>query len=747
MNEKKLLELAHEHFAEAEEANGEAREQFEEDLRIFDGSGIWPERLRQAREGDPKGARPCLNISDLGPRVHQVTNDFRQNRPAIKIRPVDDKADIGTAEVFNGLARHIEQQSDADIAYETGNFYQSVAGYGYFRMVEEYYEGARELLIKPVFNPLSVFMDPYAMDPVGSDARYCFIVEDIPRATFAREYPGVDTQGWEADVGGSPDGWVTDECVRVAEWFQIETKKQNRIKTAQGEMSEDDYWTRAKDSGEKPEVMGTYENKRTVCMWRKLVGTKILKEVELPLCYIPVFRMAGENYVVNGRRVFKGIVRDSRDAVRMVSYSFSSFVEAVSLQPKAPFVGAAGQFDGYEAEWAAANSDNLAYLEYNPVDLNGQPAPPPRREAPPLASQGLMQAIVLAKDALKDTSGMGAASLGQKGNETSGKAILARQREGDVSTFHLMDNAAKAVRHCGRVLVQWAPKVYDARMVARIIGEDGEAEHAYLDPTQPEAMRKVQGADGSIKTIYNLQVGRYDVIAAVGPSYSTRRVEMVETMNQLFQSQPGLVPIVGDIFLKNQDMPGAEQMAKRLKAMLPPQAAQADAEEDQQPIPPEAQAQMQQLQMQLEEGRSIVQELMQENDQLKAEKTAKDAEIQAKIYAENEATQRTKIQSLASITVAEMNNETKELIAGMQHALTQAQMVNEQQNQFIEKLMQMQQVEHSQSLDIANTQHSQGMDLRNADNAEQQQQFSQQQAMEQQAMAAEQAQQKPPAGG
>jgi hypothetical protein len=461
---------------------------------------------------------------------------------------------------------------------------------------------------------------------------------------------------------------------------------------------------------------------------------------------MPVFRMAGETYIKDGRPVMKGLVRDSRDSVRMVSYMFSTYVEATALQPKAPFVGAAGSFAGFEDAWAGANTDNAPYLEYNAVDVNGQPAPPPQRSQPPMASQGIMQGLALAKDALKDTSGLGAASLGQKGNETSGKAILARQKEGDVSTFHIPDNGAKAIKHCGRVFVQWAPKVYDETKVARIIGEDGSADKAYLDVNQPEAMRKVPQADGSIRKIYNLGVGKYDVVASVGPSYTTKRVEQAEMMNQLFQSFPESFQVLGDIFMENQDGPGTDRMAKRLKAMLPPQAAQAD-EDEEQAIPPQFQAKLQQLEGQLQEGKAIVQELMQENDQLKAEQQAKTAEIKAKIYAEDEATTRTKIQSLASITVAEMNNETKEMIAGMQHALNEAQMVNDRQNQFIDKLMQMQQVEHSQSLEVANTEHSQGMDLRNADNAEQQQQFSQQQAMEQQALAAQQAQQTPPAGG
>lgn len=735
MTEKELLELAREQYAEACEGLSQSREEFEEDVRIFDGQGIWPERLRAAREGDPKGARPCLTISDLAPRVHQVTNDFRQNTPAMKIRPVDDWADPETAKVFNGLARHCEQQSDADIAYETANFYQTVGGEGWFRMVEERCEGSNELAIRPIFNTCAVKPDPFALDPVASTMRYCFIEENVPRAVFEREFPGVDPVSWE---GEDPYNWVTDETVKVAEWMNIETSQKNRIKTLAGEVSEDEYWASAKNTGEKAEVMSTYVEKNTRVVWRKIIAGKILKTVELPITWIPVFRMAGETYVKDGRPIMKGLVRDSRDSVRMVSYMFSTYVEATALQPKAPFVGAAGAFDGFESEWAGANSDNLAYLEYNTVDINGNPAPPPQRSQPPLASQGIMQGLMLAKDALKDTSGLGAASLGQKGNETSGKAILARQKEGDISTFHLPDNAAKAIRHCGRVFVQWAPKVYDEPTVARIIGEDGSADKAYLDPDQDESMRKVQQPDGSIRRIYNLNVGKYDVVASVGPSYTTKRVEQAEMMNQLFQSFPAAFQVLGDIFMENQDGPGTDRMAKRLKAMLPPQAAQADGDDDQQAIPPQVQAQMQQLQQQLQEGRSIVTELMQENDQLKAEKAAKDSETQAKIYATNADLQKTQMQVRGQLAVASMNNETKAAIAGLQQMAQQMQMQMQRQQYVIDTLLGLGQQESAEQ----QAEHQRNMDLRNADSADQQQQFSQQQAMQ-----AAQAQETPPAGG
>lgn len=708
MNEKKLLQLAREQFAEGYEAESIQRSEAQEDIRVYDGSGIWPERLRMAREGDPKGARPCLVVSDLPSRVHQITNDFRQNRPGIKVRPVDDKADKDAAEVFNGVIRHVEQNSMADIAYETANFMQVVAGVGYFRLIEEMYDGKSELCIKTIDDPNSVVMDPFASCPVGSDARYAFVTCEVPRDKFVAEYPKVDLLGWE---GGEDDMWVREDSVRIAEWFSIETKSANRIQTDDGEMGEDEYWADAQESGSKREVKGTRVDKKRVCIWRKLVGTKILKEVELPISFIPVFRMVGEAFVMDGRRVYKGLVRDSRDAARMVSYNFSSYVEAVSLQPKAPFIGAVGQFDGVEASWAAANSENLAYLEYNTVDVNGQAAPPPQRSAPPLASQGLIQGLVLAKDALKDTSGMGPASLGQKGNETSGKAILARQREGDVGSFHYHDNAAKAMRHCGRVMVEWIPHTYNEQTVQRILGEDDESETAVIDPSQGEAVRKVPGRDGRIQTIYNLGVGRYDVVAAVGPSYTTKRVEMAEMMSQLFQSQPALVPILGDIFLANQDMPGADRMARRLKAMLPPQAAQADNEDEGPQIPPEAMAQMQQMQAQLEEGKSLVSELAAQNDDLQRKLESRDAEIKATLYKTDVDLQKAQIQSRTQFGVAAMNNETKAAIAGLQQQVAQMAQMAQKQQYIIDTMLQIGQ---AQSAEVQ-SQHQRDMDLRNAE--------------------------------
>lgn len=686
MNRKteSLLKEARQEFAASAAGENEARDEFQEDLRMYEGEGIWDDQLRNSRINDPKGARPCLTVSDLPPRVRQVTNDVRQNKPAIKIRPVSSNANVETAEIFSGVFRHIEQRSMADIAYETANFYQVVGGTGYFRMVVEDSldePGESELYIRPIPNPLTVFMDPASLCPVGSTARFCFIVEDMLREEFKAVYGDrEEIVGWdEGESEGLNElwgqGWMTQDTVRIAEWMRIEEQATNKIITNNGEMLESEYW----DMENRPESLGTRVDRRIVCMWRKIIGNRILKEVELPITYIPVIRVPGEMFIKSGKVVYKGLVRDSRDAVRMVSYTFSSYIESITVQTKTPYVGAAGQFEGFEDDWVNSNVENAPYLQYNPVSIDGTTAlPAPRREPPPMASQGIIQGLVLAKQALKDVTGLGDASLGQKGNETSGRAILARQKEGDVSTFHYQDNLSKAIRHLGTIGLQWIPHVYGPKKVVRVLGENGEAQQVFLNTEQQVPMQEVNYVDPQgemkVRRIYNLNVGRYDVVTTVGPSFSTKREEAATALSEIFKSAPALIQILGDLYMKNLDVPFSTEAAERLKAMLPPEVAQvANKGQDDLKVPPQVVAQIQQMMQQLQEGAQLVQALQAEKEQLEKALEDKQGEIAAKMAGVQAGVKEETIKSLANINIAEINAESREKIAGLQAQIARMQ--------------------------------------------------------------------------
>jgi len=126
-------------------AYGDSREDELDDLRFLAGSSDnnwqWPADVLSTRgsvQGQTINARPCLTINKLPQHVRQVTNEQRQNRPSGKVIPADDKGDVEVAEIFDGIVRHIEYISDADVAYDTACDCQVAYGEGYIRLLTEY---------------------------------------------------------------------------------------------------------------------------------------------------------------------------------------------------------------------------------------------------------------------------------------------------------------------------------------------------------------------------------------------------------------------------------------------------------------------------------------------------------------------------------------------------------------------------------------------------------------------------------
>jgi hypothetical protein len=309
-------------------------------------------------------------------------------------------------------------------------------------------------------------------------------------------------------------------------------------------------------------------------MWMKTNGYDILDEREWSGKYIPVVRVIGNEWEVDGQIYISGLVRNAKDAQRMYNYWTSQEAEMLALAPKAPFIGYGGQFEGYENQWKTANTTNWPYLEVNPdvTDGAGGVLPLPMRAQPPLPQTGLIQAKMGAGEDIKATTGQYDASLGQQGNERSAKAIVAREKQGDVGTYHYVDNLARAIRYITRQIVDMIPKIYDTQRIARIIGADGEVSMVKMDPSQEEPVREVRDAEtgGLIEKIYNPGVGTYDVMVTTGPGYMTKRQEALDAMSQILQSNPQLWAVAGDLFIKNMDWPGAQEMAERFKKILDP---------------------------------------------------------------------------------------------------------------------------------------------------------------------------------
>lgn len=639
-----VLATAKKRFELAMERSSHNREAAKKDVRFAAASPDNPWQWEEADIRDRKG-RPTLTINKMPQHVRQVTNDIRQNRPSIKFRPADSKADPEVADVLMGLVRHIESNSDADIAYDTAAENQVMHGTGYIRVLADWVSESsfdQDIFIRPVPNPLKCYDDPDAVDPAGADRKFFFIEDCIDEDVFKKDYPKAEPIDWRFDADGE---WFTsDQKVRIAEYFEVCTRQKELVLWSNGATSFE---------GEPPpegltvldQPIKKRKAEQSYVQWRKITGKEILEEKEFPCKYIPVARVWGNVFFVDGKCYVSGLVRNAKDSQRMYNVAQSAIVERVMQAPKAPYLAPVEAIAGYEKSWKTANTGNHAFLPYNHVDDSGNPIPSPSRVQPATIEPGLNQIAMGAADDIKSETGQYDASLGQRSNETSGKAIMARQREGDMSTYHYVDNLARAVRHVGRIILDMIPRIYDTQRVARILGEDGAATNATLDPKQPVPMAEFKDDQGKIQRIFNPTVGTYDVYTTTGPSFTTRRQEAVEAMTQMTQANPELWRVIGDQLVKNMDWPGAEEMAKRLKSVLLPEVAQADDDAEQ--IPPEAQAAMKQMQQMIEQMGEALKNAGQQVDEL----TAKAKDQADKLFIEAYKAKTDRLQVLgATIT-------------------------------------------------------------------------------------------------
>ena len=668
--EDKIIEIAHKRFALAQESEAEGRLERLDDIKFVRLGDQWPESVKKDRTR--AGAeRPMLTINRIFQFRNQIVNELRQNTPSIKFKPSDSCAHKECAEMREGLVRHIQAASKADIAYDVAAEWQVDTGLGYIRVITDYVDPEsfdQEIVIKAVPDPTKVYFDPNSTEFDGSDAQWAFVVEDWTKDDFEENFPGVDTQGWGDRSLGDSSGWITKDNIRVAEYFVIEKKNRTLCLLQDGSTIFKDELP--KEAYELIKSERKSESKK--CIWYKLAGDTVLDTTELPTSYIPVIPVYGSSVWVEGKRHLHGLTRYAKDPAKLYNFFESANAELLALAPRSPYIAAEGQLDGHEAEWKAANRINLSVLTYNPVSDQGTQCPPPRREPAPGVNPGFESAMNRSIDDMKSTMGIYDASLGNRESDQSGKAILSQQQQASTGNFHFSDNLSRSISHLGTIINEMLV-IYDTERVVQILGEDGQTNSVQINPDAPEAYQQVQGQDGKMVTIYNLQKGKYDVVVDTGPSYTTKRQEAAAAMMEFLKIDPAIMQVAGDLIVNSMDWPGAEQISKRMKAMLPPQIqAEEQQEEGAPPIDPQVQQQMEQM-------AQMVEHLSQELQGLRAQAEGTEAKMAIDRYnAETkriEVYEKIRIDSMA--TEGKMNIDQARLI----HDMAMADMQNENAQQ------------------------------------------------------------------
>ena len=636
-----LFEEIRANFKRCEDWEATARQNYIEDLKFGNGDARnlwqWPDDVQKARRV-PGSQKPMLTVNKTQQHCLQIINDARQNKVGIQIRPVGGAATEKAAELYEALIRGIEYRSNATLAYEAAMYHAVFGGIGYARVHVDYVDEDsfdQDLFIKRVSDPLTIYLDPDIQEYDGSDARFGFVFEDLPRKEAEAKYRRYKPAFSDTPVDGS-DGWCGKDKVRVCEYFWRTEKTDTLIALPDGstirksELPGGAYEAMTAEA----EAAGLELRERPIVdqsvEWCKVIGNTVVERRPWLGKYIPIARLVGQETVIQGQMDRKGHVRALLDPQKMYNYHSAGSVEFVALQTKSPWLASARAIENYTEQWTEANVKNAGVLVWNDIDEAGNSVPPPQRIAPPPPAAGHIEGMQVAQQEMMLVSGQYQAMMGAPSNETSGKAINARQRQGDNATYHFIDHQASMIRFLGRILLDLIPKVYDTKRVVQVLGRDDKRFKIAVDPQAPQsAEHHADPADmdfdaETVAAVLNPSIGKYDVISDQGPSYATQRQEAFNAFSQILQQQNGAWQVVGDLWAESADFPGSKKLAERLRKLLPPAAKGGP--------PPEVQQMQQQLQVISQTANEAVGQLQAQLAEAEQKLKDQEADIQRKDY-------------------------------------------------------------------------------------------------------------------
>lgn len=646
------LQSAQELYNEALDASRDQRRQIAEDLAFSDPSSPdqWDETVKQQRENDPGGKRPCLVLDQCGQYVANVAGQVEQKPPSIHAIPVGGGADKQAAEQIDGRFRHIEHASRAMQHYARGLTSAARVGVGYLVVRPELVDRAHNLQeprISSEPDSLKVILDPWSIETDGSDAQHGYILTSISLREFERRWPKKKPQ----DFGDTESAVRADErkAVLLAEQWLREETSTNMIlhlnADGQEERSDEEaYHAASKAAGMQLPYLGNYTGKKSVIKWRRMSGLDILEESEYPADAIGIVPIYGYIGFSNGRMRYCGIPRRARAAQQAYNYHISEQLAFIGTAPRSPYMASKRALRGVEAIWDLASVQQRAYLPYNDLDEEGAIAQPGRLSP----TTNLTNHTEGAERALRDIQasiGMYQANLGAPSNESSGVAIESRKQQGEASTAHFPSHLAASLGQVGKIVMQMDARLSDTRRTQPILGIDGTPGSITVDPEQKESF--LRSRDG---VSINPSVGSYGTRIVIGASYSTQRTQTNAAFGEIMRGNPDLAPTVAPFWAQTLDFPGSDKFAQAMAAMAPPpvKAILQPEGADKGPDPAELSHQLDQCKQALDEAIGHAHDAQHDADQAiataaEAKRTAENRERELDIEAYNAETARLKV--------------------------------------------------------------------------------------------------------
>jgi hypothetical protein len=556
----KILADAKKWYEECISYNNEWAQQAKKDVEFFSGSHWAPEVI----DGRTRDKRPILTIDRTTPIINKILNEFRQNLPGAEVRGKDEASSVKTANVIEGIIRHITNDSDTETAFDTASLYQVVCGKGYLRLMTDFEDSnSFDQCIKTsrICDPIMVQFPEWLCTEIDwSDAPYCFISYTINKEEFKEKYPKAKMAEWSN--GNYNPVWMTEKEMILVEMYLVE-KTPKTIYKVQNIISQEFSVVEEKPDPTMFVVLDERETENRKVKWYLLSDQEVLDEKDWLGNHIPIVPVLGQELSVAGKKVYSSLIKSLREPQKQYNWGVSAQVERIAMNPLSPWVMTEGQIEGHEKDWQESNVKHIAALQYKAEDIMGHPVPPPFRTPIAGSDPAISEMVMEAGENLKAVSGVYDASLSTPGKETAGVAIDARQEQSDQANYHYYDNLCKAARHLYRQICDLIPKIYDSNRMVRILGEDDVEDIAYVNAHYAQINKNENGE------VYDLSAGKYDVVVKAGPSFRTKKEKTVQLLTNLFRANPQYAASMGDLLAKMLDAP--QEVIDRARALLPPE--------------------------------------------------------------------------------------------------------------------------------------------------------------------------------
>lgn len=378
------------------------------DLRRYSGN-FWDDDFKKSYR--PGKNRLCLTLNNWNVICNAISSPLSASPWHTELTEQDD----GLKEIQESID-YIEAKNDYKTALLDGFRKDVLTGYGFIIVSTDVDDltGEPTIVLESVKHLQSVAMDPACVSCDGSDAEEGAVVNFIGVRKAKRLY------GEEVAPMNYPASQPLLSLNGMDQWGCPE----DQIAIVSYYVKEDD---------------GVH--------FYKICGNKVVQSEVLPIKYIPIVRLAGNEIYDSDNINYNGIIQQTLSLELGANIAYSTLIERCGRSTKANYLIHVTAIDGLEKSYANSDKDDaLAVL------WKGEHEPKPLVEQ--FATGDLQATVNTTRTLIEDIVGVPLTGIPDGAPEKTATEILRQQTSKESNTANYYNNAFTACQTISKILIE-----------------------------------------------------------------------------------------------------------------------------------------------------------------------------------------------------------------------------------------------------------------------------------------------------